>query len=46
MIREIINFTNDLLADIPEIINWNELPDKGIHIFIDINNVSSTNITV
>lgn len=36
MIREIINFTRDLLADIPDIRHWNAKPDKGLHVFIDI----------
>ena len=36
MIREIINFTHDLLADIPDIRQWNAKPDKGLHVFVDI----------
>ncbi len=36
MIREIINFTRDLLADIPDIRQWNAKPDKGLHVFVDI----------
>lgn len=36
MIREIINFTNDLLVDVPDVITWNAKPDNGIHVFIDI----------
>lgn len=36
MIREIINFTNGLLSDIPNIMQWNIQPDKGLHVFIDI----------
>lgn len=36
MIREIINFTRDILADIPDIRHWNAKPDKGLHVFIDI----------
>lgn len=36
MIREIINFTRDLLADIPDIRLWNAKPDKGLHVFVDI----------
>ena len=36
MIREIINFTRDLLVDIPDIRLWNAKPDKGLHVFIDI----------
>ena len=30
MIREIINFTNGLLSDIPDIMQWNIQPDKLI----------------
>lgn len=40
MIQEIINFTNDLLQDIPDIMQWNAQPDKGLHVFIDIDNNS------
>lgn len=36
MIREIINFTRDLLEDIPDIRLWNAKPDKGLHVFVDI----------
>ena len=36
MIREIINFTNGLLSDIPDIMQWNIQPDRGLHVFIDI----------
>ena len=36
MIKEIINFTRDLLADIPDIRHWNAKPDKGLHVFINI----------
>ena len=36
MIREIINFTNGLLSDIPDIMQWNIQPNKGLHVFIDI----------
>lgn len=36
MIREIINFTNDLIAGIPDIMQWNVQPNKGLHIFVDI----------
>lgn len=36
MIREIINFANGLLSDIPDIMQWNIQPDKGLHVFIDI----------
>lgn len=36
MIREIINFTNNLITDIPDIMQWKIEPSKGLHIFIDI----------
>lgn len=36
MIRELINFMNDLLSDIPDIMEWKSQPDKGLHVFIDI----------
>lgn len=36
MIREIINFTKNLIEDIPDILTWNAYPDKGLHAFIDI----------
>ena len=36
MIRELINFMNDLMSDIPDIMEWKSLPDKGLHVFIDI----------
>lgn len=36
MIREIINLTRDLLEDIPDIRLWNAKPDKGLHVFVDI----------
>lgn len=36
MIREIINFTNHLVEDMPEILQMNNEPDKGLHVFIDI----------
>lgn len=36
MIREIINFTKDLLADYPEIEQIKKRPDPGLHVFIDI----------
>lgn len=36
MIREIINFTNDLIEDIPDIMEWKVEPSKGLHVFIDI----------
>ena len=36
MIQEIINFMNDLIEDIPDIMEWKVQPSKGLHIFIDI----------
>ena len=36
MIREIINFTSDLISDIPGIMQWKVLPNKGLHIFVDL----------
>lgn len=36
MIRELINFMNDLMSDIPNIMEWKSQPDKGLHVFIDI----------
>lgn len=36
MIREIINFTEDLIADIPDIMQWKARPSKGLHVFVDI----------
>lgn len=36
MIRELINFTNDLIEDIPDIMEWKVQPSKGLHVFIDI----------
>lgn len=38
MIRELINFMNDLMSDIPDIMEWKSQPDKGLHVFIDIDN--------
>lgn len=37
MIREIINFTKALIEDMPEILQMNNEPDNGLHVFIDIN---------
>ena len=37
MIREIINFTKDLIEDLPEIVNLNNKPQDGLYVFIDIN---------
>lgn len=36
MLREIINFTEDLIKDIPDILQWNSKPSVGLHVFIDI----------
>lgn len=36
MIRELINFTNDLVASMPEVLQWNNQPSKGLHIFIEL----------
>jgi len=36
MVREIIQFTKDLLEDIPDIMNWNNIPESGLYVFIDI----------
>ena len=41
MIREIINFTNGLLSDIPDIMQWNIQPNKGLHVFIDIDEIGN-----
>ncbi|MEG1718397.1 MAG: hypothetical protein RR333_07130, partial [Bacteroidales bacterium] len=37
MIQEIINFTENLIADIPDIMKWNQGLTSGLHVFIDIN---------
>jgi CRISPR-associated protein Csh1 len=37
MIKELINFTENLIEDIPEIMQWKVQPSKGLHVFIDIN---------
>ncbi len=36
MIREIINFTDDLIKDMPEVTQLKLQPDKGLYVFIDI----------
>ncbi|MDK2978897.1 MAG: CRISPR-associated protein Csh1 [Bacteroidales bacterium] len=36
MIREIINFTNNLIADIPDIMEWKVKPSKGLHVLIEL----------
>jgi len=37
MIKELINFTNDLIQDIPDIMEWKIQPSKGLHIFVELN---------
>lgn len=37
MIKELINFTESLIEDIPDVMEWNIQPSKGLHIFIEIN---------
>ena len=37
MIREIINFTNDLIEDYPEVVQLKLTPQEGLYVFIDIN---------
>lgn len=36
MIREIINFTNDIIEDCPDIMQRNLKPNGGLYIFVDI----------
>lgn len=36
MIREIINYTRDLIEDIPDIMRWKNIPKRGLYVFIDI----------
>jgi len=36
MIKELINFTENLISDIPNIMEWKVTPSKGLHVFIDI----------
>lgn len=36
MIQEIINFTKNLIADIPNIMQWKIQPSKGLHIFVTL----------
>jgi CRISPR-associated protein Csh1 len=36
MVRELINFTGNLIEDIPDIMQWKVQPSKGLHVFIDI----------
>ena len=37
MIREIINFTNNLEQDVIEVFSWNIKPSEGLHIFLNMN---------
>lgn len=36
MIREIINFTSNLIEDIPDIMQWKVQPNKGLHVFVEL----------
>ncbi len=36
MIKELISFTENLIRDISDIMQWNVQPSKGLHVFIDI----------
>lgn len=36
MLQEIIRFTEDIIVDLPDILQWNLQPSKGLHVFIDI----------
>lgn len=36
MIKELINFTNKIIADFPGIVTINQKPNKGLHVFVDI----------
>jgi hypothetical protein len=36
MIRELINFTNDLVTSLPEVMQWNNKPSTGLHIFVEL----------
>lgn len=36
MIREIVNFTKNLLDDFPDIIQWNVKPNGGLYVFIHL----------
>ena len=36
MIQEIINFTENLIADIPDVMKWKVEPSKGLHIFVTL----------
>jgi len=36
MIRELINFTENIIDDFPNIMSINQEPDKGLHVFIEV----------
>lgn len=36
MIQEIINFTNEILTSNPDILMFNQKPNEGLHIFVDL----------
>lgn len=36
MIRELINFTNDLVKALPEVMQLNNKPSTGLHIFVEL----------
>ena len=38
MIREIINFTKDLLEVFPDILQWNAKPNGGLYVFVHLDN--------
>lgn len=38
MIREIINFTKDLLENFPDILQWNAKPNGGLYVFVHLDN--------
>ena len=41
MIRELINFTNDLVTSLPEVMQWNNKPTTGLHIFVELDENSN-----
>lgn len=48
MIREIVNYTRDLIEDIPDIMRWKNIPKRGLYVFIDIDkegNWTNQNLT-
>lgn len=36
MIRELISFTNNLVTSLPEVLQWNNKPNVGLHIFVEL----------